>query len=266
MSQNPIHSDHLIEIDLAQCPTNLQTLFDQSVPGRVRLFSVLEGRHAGIALADDGTHPTWCVVRSAWHGRTFIGGTPNAQCLSQAVTELRRVGQVDLFIESERVSILPLSPAEKRPRLAFYNRADDHQGFETPLRTIPRGCEVRMMDSQILSRCLWRDMMSSIYGSPEHFLANSFGFCLMNGDEILSEAYAGFWGGGEVDIGIITHKEHRGKGYAPIICAHLIQACEQRGYKTYWDCHKSNSASAAVARKLGYRCEQTYTIMRYKPT
>ena len=61
--------------------------------------------------------------------------------------------------------------------------------------------------------------------------------------------------------GIFTQPAHRGYGYATIAVAHLIREIEATGYNTYWNCSKRNLASAAVARKLGYRVQKEYRCM-----
>jgi RimJ/RimL family protein N-acetyltransferase len=40
----------------------------------------------------------------------------------------------------------------------------------------------------------------------------------------------------------------------------FIRACEGLGYRTYWICARQNRASAAVARKLGFRTEREYRL------
>jgi hypothetical protein len=46
------------------------------------------------------------------------------------------------------------------------------------------------MFAELMSRCLGRDVMRSFYRTTERVLMYGFGFCLMNGSEICSEAYA----------------------------------------------------------------------------
>jgi RimJ/RimL family protein N-acetyltransferase len=89
------------------------------------------------------------------------------------------------------------------------------------------------------------------------------GFVLLDGKSILSEAHAFFWGDTVVEIGVITAEGQRGLGYASMVSAYLVQACECRGYATYWACHVDNLASAAVARKLGYRLENEVSLAWY---
>jgi predicted GNAT family acetyltransferase len=63
--------------------------------------------------------------------------------------------------------------------------------------------------------------------------------------------------------GVYTQPEHRGKGYATLTAARLIQEIEALGDRTYWNCAKQNIASAAVARKLGYRIEKEYHCLAW---
>ncbi|MFL5804101.1 MAG: GNAT family N-acetyltransferase [Roseiflexaceae bacterium] len=60
------------------------------------------------------------------------------------------------------------------------------------------------------------------------------------------------------------HEAYRGHGYATITCARLIQACEEQGYETWWDCAKQNVASTALARKLGYQNEREYRVLAWR--
>ena len=252
----------MIEIAANRFAKNLQPLFDENQPNSPMLFSVLEGHNLGRALVDDAANPTWCVLQVV-EGPTFIGGKPCLQSLAQAIVELRKENEVYLWQGNKQSQIFP-TPNAKLARLEFYDLETSNDTFETLLQKVPFDCEVRRMNRQIIKRCLWRDMHASACGSIEDFLAKGLGFCLMKGDEILCEAYATFWGGGKVEIGAITRKPYRGLGYASVTCAHLILACEERDYQTYWSCRKDNVASASVARKLGYKYENEYLILVYE--
>jgi RimJ/RimL family protein N-acetyltransferase len=87
---------------------------------------------------------------------------------------------------------------------------------------------------------------------------------MMRGNEIIVESYVSSFGETQADIGAVTREAYRGHGYAPIACAYLIQACEQRGYQAYWSCDAENEASIRVAQKLGVRQERAYQILEYR--
>ena len=100
-------------------------------------------------------------------------------------------------------------------------------------------------------------------GSLSKFLAHGVGLCLMREEEILVEAYASALGKTRAEIGAITREAYRGRGYAPIACAFLIEACQQRGYQAYWSCDADHLASLRVAHKLGFQQERAYRIYEY---
>lgn len=93
--------------------------------------------------------------------------------------------------------------------------------------------------------------------------SKGFGYCLMREDIILCEAFAGPLVDGLIEIGVGTHESHRRRGYATLTCAHLIRACEEKGYRTFWNTNKQNLASKALARKLGYRTEQEFRVLAW---
>jgi len=94
----------------------------------------------------------------------------------------------------------------------------------------------------------------------EETLENLFGFFLMQGDEVLCEALAGPLIRSTCEPGVDTYENHRRKGYATVTVSHLIDACERAGHQTWWNCNGKNLASAALARKLGYRVEKIYRL------
>jgi hypothetical protein len=59
-------------------------------------------------------------------------------------------------------------------------------------------------------------------------LAQGFGYCLIRGQELLSEAFAADAALGMIEIGTITAECYRRRGYAAVTCAHLIRESEAR--------------------------------------
>ena len=130
---------------------------------------------------------------------------------------------------------------------------------------LPAGFSLVKMDSGLLASCEWRGLIELSYGSVERFLAESFGFCLMQGERVVTEAYAAFQGAGAVEIGVITSESHQGQGFGGITSARLIREIEAQGLSSYWSCDQSNTASVSLARKLGFRTERKYDLLGYRP-
>jgi len=253
----------MIEINLSESATAVRPLFKETVPDGPRLFSALNGFHSATALVDSVHNPSWCVLRSSWFGNTFIGGEIEPDVLGLAIRQLRQTGQVLLDLADPRSTGFPPDANEVEPRIEFYDRSPDDRSVNRLLASVPSGLNVRPVTHETLNRCAWQGQLRSIFGTASGYLERSIGFLLLDGKRILSEAHAFFWGDTVVEIGVITADGHRGLGYASIVSAHLVRACEGRGYATYWGCHVDNLASAAVARKLGYRIENRYSLAWY---
>lgn len=103
----------------------------------------------------------------------------------------------------------------------------------------------------LFKKCFWYKGRSELYGSDENFLKYGTGYALCFNDQILTEAYLSI-GGGFAEIGIITHPDHRGKGYASQILSHLIKKCLEANLIPIWSCHTHNRTSLNTGFKLGF--------------
>jgi hypothetical protein len=259
----PREGNPMIEINLSESAGAVRPFFKEAVPDGPRLFSALNGFHSATALVDSVDSPSWCVLRSSWFGNTFIGGEIEPDVLALAIQRLRRSGQVLLDLGDHRSAGFPPGVTEVEPRIEFYGHSPGDEAVGRLLASVPSGLNVLPVTHETFQRCAWRDPLRSIFGTASGYLEQSIGFVLLDGKRILSEAHAFFWGDTVVEIGVITADGHRGLGYASIVSAYLVRACERRGYATYWGCHVDNLASAAVARKLGYRTENRYSLAWY---
>jgi RimJ/RimL family protein N-acetyltransferase len=247
-----------------ECPVNhpaLPGLFDPHIPNNPALWAVFHGKHTGRALVDDLEHPLQCVLRTD-SVLTYASRQVSKEFLSGAIAYFQQSSPLWLI----RSQGDPAVPAASRimPRLEFYD-VDPHSPVLAEFRrSLPDGYKVRQIDRALLERCEWRDDMAFYCGSLENFLHHGLGICLMRGEEIIVETYASAFGAQYAEIGAITHESYRGKGFAPITVAYLIEALEQRGYHAYWSCDVDNPASALVARKLGFNVEKPYEIWGYK--
>jgi RimJ/RimL family protein N-acetyltransferase len=250
---------------MIECPVEhpaLPKLFDPLVPNNPALWAVFQGRHTGRALVDDLQHPSQCVLYTE-AALTYA---------SQKVSQDFLADIIDYFRQAEHIWLVrslgdPPAPEGYRilPRLEFFEY-DPHSPVLADLRRrLPNGYEIRPIDRALLERCEWRDDMAFYCGSLENFLHNDLGLCLMHGEEIIVEAYASALGSPYAEIGAITHEPYRGRGYAPIAVAYLIETLEQRGYHAYWSCDVDNITSVCVARKLGFKVERLYEIWEYEP-
>lgn len=250
---------------MIECPVDhpaLPGLFDPQVPNNPALWAVFLGRHTGRAWVDNLEQPTQCVLRTDAL-LTYVSSRISQEFLAQAIEYLRQRERIWLI----RSAGDPPAPSGYRllPRLEFFGYDPQSKELANWREQLPAGCNLRSIDMQLLQRCEWRDDMAFYCGSLENFLRYDFGQCLMHSEEIIVEAYASALGSIYAEIGAITHDPYRGKGFAPIAVAYLIEALEQRGYHSYWSCDVDNPASAQVARKLGFTVEKGYEVWDYAP-
>lgn len=236
-------------------------LYHEHQPNSALIFSTLEGRTPGRAYVDDADDPRACALVINFHNLTFLGGRPAQGWLEDVVARLRSEHSILLSWPPPSTTDLepPRTPTEVYDRFEFSDRAPG-QGAAP----IPRGHHLENIDAELLARCLWRNVMISAFGTEEDFLQHGSGLCLMSGHEIRCEAYAVFVGSGRFEIGVVTPREYRRRGYAHITCGHLIEAYYDRGYAPCWSCEQDNLASVATARKLGYQTQRVHQWLYYK--
>lgn len=234
-------------------------------PNAPMLEAFLEGRAPGRAFVDDFRAARSCVVAMNY-SFVFFGGDVTGGFVAGAVRKLRRHGPLHL-VWPEDDARYPAAPRADQlvPRLEFRTRANPHDPARRDRLPQAGGdLAVRRIDGALFRRCQWRGEVVRAVGSEREFLAHGIGFCLAAGDAIVSEAYAAFWGGDRTEIAVITHPDHRGRGYASAVCAHLIAACEGVGLQPYWSCDAANAASLRVAAKLGFSDPRPYRLLRYE--
>jgi RimJ/RimL family protein N-acetyltransferase len=249
---------------MIECPVDhpeLPRLFDEHVPNNPALWAVFQGRHTGRAVVDELLHPSQCVLRTD-AALTYASRNISQVFLSLAIENFRHLGPIWLV----RTAGDPrtVDGYHILSRLEFYDYEPSSRIMVELRSHLPNAFNIQSIDMSLLKRCEWRDDMAFYCGSLENFIRNDLGVCLMRGEEIIVEAYASALGSPYAEIGAITHEPYRGKGYAPITVACLVEALEQRGYHAYWSCDVDNPASANVARKLGFKIEKPYEIWEYK--
>jgi len=245
----------------------IRSLFSSDEPQARRCFAVLDGAAPqGKIIVDNPSDPNWAIVQEVVDNSIYLGGRIDAPTFSPAFAEvfaaLRQEGDVlvGMWLDDPRLSLLPPDPAYDGRTLEFYNRPTG-EGLEEYLRQVPADCTLRRIDRDLVLRTEWGPGDVKMIGGIELWEKTCFGYCLMRGDEILSEAAVGLPALGLYEPGVFTQKAHRGKGYGTLVSARLVQEIEKMGGKTYWNCAKQNLPSATIARKLGYRIEKEYRCM-----
>jgi GNAT acetyltransferase len=249
-----------LQLSPDQVTPELKAIFNQADPASLRCSAVLDNHAAGRVFTDHPESPTWAVLQEAAFGSLYLAGMLSQSILHQLVNDLRFEGDVlvGLWQDDPRWSFLPLDPKYVGYTLEYFDRNPD-----IPLPGVPAGCQLRRLDASLTKQILDRNLLIRMYGSIQQALEWGYGLCLLHGDELLCEAFAGPAANGIIEIGVETNPHHMQQGYATITCMHLIQRMEQQGYSTYWNCASQNQASIALAHRLGYQTEKQYRLLAW---
>lgn len=252
----------MIQIAPEQVSPRLTALFPPDDPAGLRAFAVLNGDAVGKIFTDDPAAPTWGVAQEAAYGTVYPTQAISAEALAQVITALRQHGEVllGLWHANPRNALIPPLPDYDGLTLDFTQRQGD---LSTLVTHVPEGCTIRRIDAALFERAMGYEFYSAAIGSPEKALEKGLGYVLLDGDQIVSEAFAAPAANGLIEIGTETVAPHQGRGYATFTCATLIRACEDLWYQTYWNCAKQNHISAHLARKLGYQREREYRLLAW---
>lgn len=251
------------EISSNEVTSALRSLFRKDEPQIRRCFAVLDGvSQAGKIITDDVQNPTWSVVQEPYDGSLYFGGYVSAEIITEVITQLRREADVlvGLWLNDPRQELLPPEPNYDGRVLEFYNRPIG-EGLAQYLDRLPDDCVLRRLDRDLILRTEWGPDDVKAMGGIEVWEKSGFGYCLLQGDDILAEATVGSPALGLYEPGVFTQEAHRGKGYGTIVSARLVQEIETLGGQTYWNCARQNIGSVVIARRLGYRIEKEYRCL-----
>ena len=244
--------------------TRLKDLFGGGCPNDAMLFASLDGRYPGCALVDDAENPKQCVLRTAV-GTLFLGGSVSDSFLTNTLEILRKRGTTCIVLTEDeaRMRDLPEGYSFNHERVEFNSNDFSNERVSSQL---PTNCRIAEMDLSLLEDCVWGKGVKHAYGSLDNFLAYGFGICLLQEDQILSEAYAMFEGAGRVELGVVTHEDYRGQRYGSIACSELIRRCRNLNKPVYWSCDRDNVPSVKLAQRLGFLDERNYRWIQYDAT
>jgi L-amino acid N-acyltransferase YncA len=79
---------------------------------------------------------------------------------------------------------------------------------------------------------------------------------------LVSTAFSSFIHDHQLEIGIETSENSRGKKFAMVVCSSLIDYCLENNYEPIWACRAENIGSYKLAVTLGF--EPIVSIPYYK--
>ena len=245
----------MIEMTPTQVSPALRALFATSGHTFRRCFAVLDGISGGRILTDNPAAPNWGAVHElSSDGSLFLAGSLSRDLVTEIINVLRRdrIVTIGLTDDDPWLAFLP-DPSSEGTNIDFEDRAS-----EVVLELLinpPASMRLARIDRELEPYCAWSPWM---YVDGESAIEHGIGYCLLDDDRVVSEAYAGPAVDGVLEMAVITGEDYRRRGLGKIVSARTLLECERLGYQTWWNTSLENVASASIARSLGYRTERHY--------
>lgn len=118
--------------------------------------------------------------------------------------------------------------------------------------TVPAGWSLVPADDSDYART-GSVVPAEFWRSAADFLEHGGGWRAESSGVYGALAFTSFRFDDELEIGIETHPDARGRGLATAVAARMIGDLLEQGITPVWSCRESNLASVALATKLGFR-------------
>ncbi|NTV28391.1 MAG: GNAT family N-acetyltransferase [Methanothrix sp.] len=244
----------------------LERLLQEDNPIPTRLWAILDGTIKARILVDEPVDPKFMMVQDLVAGPTYIGYINQLPDLQDAFAILRSYQElvVCLWSDSPIIPMLPTGADYEGIAIDFWDRSTsvnlDH------LAEIPSGYHIQKIDEELAPQIEGFDYYIKMFGGFEQAIQNMIGYCLMHGETIVCEVVASPLTRGVAEMSVDTHEDYRHKGLGTITSAYVIRECEAQGYRAFWGTSQKNAASVALARRLGFQTERTFTVLSWSET
>lgn len=120
---------------------------------------------------------------------------------------------------------------------------------------------------QILSQNFSKNWVENInyFGGPEKWVKEGVGFCIQEGEKIVCMVM-GYKTSipitQSMEIDIATYPDYRGRGFATLVSAKLIEYSLKKGIEPHWDA--ANPLSVKLAEKLGFTDPEPYNFYYWR--
>ncbi len=222
--------------------------------------SVIVGHADGSIFVDSCEYPqSFYIVHSC--GMSFLCGYSSNEIFNRDLVEYfagnsyernkderlqafpRNWDSVMNRLVDERTAIRDSRLNFKFDKAAFYERYNQTDKSQYEVISTPIDMLFKINGS-VVPKDYWK--------SPEQCAGIAKAFTVMIDGKPASTAFTSARHDDKLEIGIETMKEYQGKGLAYLACATLIEYCLENNLEPVWSCRYENTASANLAKKLGF--------------
>ena len=124
------------------------------------------------------------------------------------------------------------------------------------------GFSLRRIDAALLPRLTGHIVPAWSWDTPERFLANGLGYCVMHGETIAAVSFTAAVTANQADIGVETAEDFRRMGLAKAAAAAVMREIAAQGKTPVWAHHIANNGSMRTAEALGFVRDRLCTTFR----
>lgn len=225
--------------------------------------SVIEGYQSGDIWVDNNILPEVALV---WHycGFAYFIGKPYNDFLVQVYNIMQK--------KSERRFVLQVYDddidkffSQKNNLLQNYRYIFKYQPKDTSEKhLIPTELKIREMNYNDIADMNMKIMPDFSWKSRKEFINKGKGFCITDGNIIVSEAFSSAISDKRIDIGLETCSLYKKKGLGAKIANEMVLYTLSQGKIPQWECNISNIGSAKTAEKVGFIITDKHSFYKAK--
>lgn len=137
-------------------------------------------------------------------------------------------------------------------------------------RSLDQDFKVHQITSELLESSVFmnhsylQEKVLEFWDTTAAFFEQGRGYCISHNNQVVSSCFSAFIYNGVHSVDIETLEKYRGKKLAQQAAHFFVKECLERQLSLYWDCMELNTASNAIAERLGFQKLFTYKCYEFK--
>src|SRR5690348_12173737 len=253
---------------------SVSSLFEDMSTYHLAVTSVLAGVLPGRIYVDDLGRPTTAILIPSNQYRVYVGGEPSAHLLADVVHLLYKPSLVQRYwfmvhypsnTWKSTIEHVLQGLGRSDSLQQYYRLREPSLPLPSPLKdtiVLARIDQTVVEDASLGNRDLLVDEIHSESPSLEYFFRHHFGFCALDGRQIVGWCLAEYQYQGRYELGIGTIEAYQRQGIATHLASAIItRAFAEGATEIGWHCWATNIPSIATALKLGFQKVLDYPVI-----
>lgn len=230
------------------------------------LKSVLSGDLGGRVFVDDRVQPHSALIINRLNWIYFVGAETCVSFRREVMAVLQEEKRKNYIwfgipdVWQSLISNTIASDVQAYPRLWFHF-SDEKYHHDVPVSPL-KGSPI---DEDAFEKIEAKyHPNGGFWDRRSDFFRKGFGYCVKDGEKIVSMILSASVTETEAEIDIATDPGYRRKGLAELLAKTFIQTCLRKGLMPKWDCYWKNTPSIVLAEKLGFVQAGNYPLVAFR--